>query len=227
MNNEVKRTNNSTNSKKMFKILFLGNSNTGKTSIIDSYLELPNNGKSTVGVEYKVKRIKDLELKKDFVFTIWDTAGQDRFRSIVSSYYKDSDAIVYVVDNSTMSMSPEDHSAVEYWFTEYHKYSYNKSNKPIVTFLVGNKIDTFENSDQLQEYKTRLAEIAIRFNMDNLLFTTIKNSDSIDKLFDQIMVELKSLYIDSIANTINGGTTDSIVHIDDSDNNSQLCCNVM
>ncbi len=48
---------------------------------------------STIGVDFKIKtmQIQDKTIK----LTLWDTAGQDRFRTITSNYYKGSDGVIF------------------------------------------------------------------------------------------------------------------------------------
>jgi small GTP-binding protein len=48
---------------------------------------------STIGVDFKIKTI--IVDNKKIKFTLWDTAGQDRFRTITSNYYKGSDGVIF------------------------------------------------------------------------------------------------------------------------------------
>ena len=80
------------------KILILGESSVGKTSLLLKYADgyFPTIYVATIGVEYKIKKINingaDINLQ------IWDTAGQERFRSITKNFMKGADGIMYVYD---------------------------------------------------------------------------------------------------------------------------------
>ena len=80
------------------KILILGDSSVGKTSILLKYVDgyFPTIYVATIGVEYKIKQlnIKGLNIN----LQIWDTAGQERFRGITQNFMKGADGIMYVYD---------------------------------------------------------------------------------------------------------------------------------
>ena len=80
------------------KILILGDSSVGKTSLLLKYADgyFPTIYVATIGVEYKIKTIKINEV--DINLQIWDTAGQERFRSITQNFMKGADGILYVYD---------------------------------------------------------------------------------------------------------------------------------
>ena len=81
-----------------FKILVLGDSNVGKTSLLLSYVDnfFPESHIATIGVEYKLKSItvKNIDVK----LQLWDTSGQERFRSITSNFLRNADGIIFVYD---------------------------------------------------------------------------------------------------------------------------------
>ena len=82
----------------LFKLLLVGDSGVGKTSILLSFTQdaFQEDVKNTVGVDLKVKlhRFREKMLK----LTIWDTAGQERFRTLTSSYYRGAHGIILVYD---------------------------------------------------------------------------------------------------------------------------------
>jgi small GTP-binding protein len=81
-----------------FKLLIVGNSSVGKSSILLRYADniFLENTESTIGVDLKLRThtIND-QLIKLFV---WDTAGQDKFKTIIAAYYKGAKAIMFVFD---------------------------------------------------------------------------------------------------------------------------------
>ena len=80
------------------KILILGDSSVGKTSLLLKYADnyFPTIYIATIGVEYKIKKININDCNINL--QIWDTAGQERFRSITQNFLKGADGIMYVYD---------------------------------------------------------------------------------------------------------------------------------
>ncbi|KAL4473716.1 hypothetical protein ABPG74_022580 [Tetrahymena malaccensis] len=133
-----------------FKLLIIGNSAVGKTCLLLRYC---NNKFSfshitTVGVDFQIKRL-DLNGKK-IKLSIWDTAGQEKWRNITTNYYKGADGIViaYSIDDQ------ESFDKVEYWIQSIKE---NCDNANTSIFLVGNKSDskqrviTYEQGQMLAE----------------------------------------------------------------------------
>ena len=79
----------------MFKLIFLGDSRVGKTCIINRYCNdsFNSNSEASMQIDSVQKSIENLG-----TLTIWDTLGQEQFRSLNRFYYKKTDACVIVVD---------------------------------------------------------------------------------------------------------------------------------
>ncbi|KAJ3299467.1 Ras- protein Rab-18 [Borealophlyctis nickersoniae] len=119
-----------------FKLLLIGDSGTGKSSLLlrftdDTWLQ-PDEVSATIGVDFKVKLI-DVDGRK-YKLTIWDTAGQERFRTLTSSYYRGAQGVILVYDVSNRQTF--DH--LQTWFTELDTYS---SSHDVIKMIVGNKCD--------------------------------------------------------------------------------------
>lgn len=117
-----------------FKILLIGDSGVGKSSLLVSFISNTVVDLSpTIGVDFKVNLLtvggKRLKL------TIWDTAGQERFRTLTSSYYRGAQGIILVYD-VTRRETFTNLSGV--WAKEIDLYSTNQN---CVKVLVGNKVD--------------------------------------------------------------------------------------
>ncbi|KAL9422262.1 hypothetical protein AB3S75_034515 [Citrus x aurantiifolia] len=117
-----------------FKILLIGDSGVGKSSILLSFISNSVHDPSpTIGVDFKIKQLtvggKRLKL------TIWDTAGQERFGTLTSSYYRGAHGIILVYD-VTRRETFTNLSSV--WAKEVELYS---TNQDCVKILVGNKVD--------------------------------------------------------------------------------------
>jgi Ras-related protein Rab-18 len=79
-----------------YKVLTLGDTSVGKTTLISNYCDddykYQSKSISTVGIDSKCAKHYEDGIKILF----WDTAGQERFRNITSSYFKDADMVLFV-----------------------------------------------------------------------------------------------------------------------------------
>ncbi|OWM70247.1 ras-related protein RABC2a-like isoform X2 [Punica granatum] len=119
-----------------FKILLIGDSGVGKSSLLLSFIStsvLHHDLSPTVGVDFKIKLLtvggKRLKL------TIWDTAGQERFGIVTSSYYRGAHGIILVYDVTRRETFT---NLSNIWAKEVELYS---SNQDCVKLVVGNKVD--------------------------------------------------------------------------------------
>jgi Ras-related protein Rab-6A len=115
------------------KVVFLGASGAGKTSLITRYIsnDFSKDHSATVGIDFFTKPIQVRD--RTVNFQIWDTAGQERFRSLIPFYIRDSSIAVIVYDVS----SPDSFSDAKFW----HKTVVNERGSDVVCVLVANKID--------------------------------------------------------------------------------------
>ncbi|XP_028124160.1 ras-related protein RABC2a-like isoform X2 [Camellia sinensis] len=120
-----------------FKVLLIGDSGVGKSSLLLSFISNSNKDlqdlSPTIGVDFKIKLLtvggKRLKL------TIWDTAGQERFGTLISSYYRGAHGIILVYDVTRRETFT---NLSEIWAKEVELYS---TNQDCVKILVGNKVD--------------------------------------------------------------------------------------
>ena len=116
----------------MFKVVIIGNTHVGKTSLMMRYADDTFRTKhiSTIGVDFKIVNVKigDTCVK----LQIWDTAGQDRFRTISSTYYRGAHGAIVVYDVT----SSQSFYNVEHWINDMNAYNQN-----VYKILVGNKDD--------------------------------------------------------------------------------------
>ena len=114
------------------KILILGDSSVGKTSLLLKYADgyFPTIYVATIGVEYKIKQININGL--DINLQIWDTAGQERFRSITKNFMKGADGIMYVYDIT----EKESFDNLKNWIRQSEE-----STEGFKKIIVGNKSD--------------------------------------------------------------------------------------
>jgi len=129
-----------------FKILVIGDSGVGKSSILVRFTddEFEDGRACTIGVDFKTKLL-DLSAEQHKInLNIWDTAGQEKFRSLTSSYYRGTHGIILVYD-VTKRKSFE---SITHWLNEVNLYS---TNSDVCMLLIGNKIDKPEREVSREE----------------------------------------------------------------------------
>jgi len=115
------------------KILIVGDSGVGKTSILLRFTEgtFSDSYTTTIGVDFKHVYI-DVDGEK-IKLMLWDTAGQERFKTITQSYYRGSRGVIVVFDLTNEASF----SSVGYWLTDIMRIG----SKEITVMVVGNKCD--------------------------------------------------------------------------------------
>jgi len=118
---------------KHIKLVLLGNSGVGKSSIIDRYINKRHNdlGEATVGVGYYHHKLK-LSTGTLLDLDIWDTGGQERYRALLPLYYREATVALVCYDVSNYPSF----EACEYWYREL-----KRAEPDCVLFLIGNKTD--------------------------------------------------------------------------------------
>ena len=124
----------------VLKIIFIGDPAVGKSSLLEriSENEFKENIPTTLGVDFIFKNVITNEV--DIKIQIFDTAGQERFRSLINSYYKLSDGIIMVFDITDKSSMI---NLVENWTKTL---MLNLSEKTPKILLLGNKSDLRHDS---------------------------------------------------------------------------------
>jgi len=120
-------------SKFLFKVLLLGDSGVGKSSILMRYIDGCFNGGylATIEIDFKVKT---LECEGQAVkLQVWDTAGQEKFRTITKAYYRGCNGIFVIYDVTNSSSFAN----VENWVREARQ----QASKETRIILLGNKSD--------------------------------------------------------------------------------------
>lgn len=121
----------------MLKVIILGDSGVGKTSLMNQYVNkrFTSQYKATIGADFLTKEV----LVDDRMVTlqIWDTAGQERFQSLGVAFYRGADCCVLVYDTT----APNTFKSLESWRDEFliQASPRDPDNFPFV--VIGNKID--------------------------------------------------------------------------------------
>ena len=156
------------------KILIVGDSNVGKTSILLKYIDgkYPDEHVSTIGVENKIKNFEYKGFKVRL--QIWDTVGQERFHSITYNYFHNSDGIIFVYDIT----NHKSFEGVKNWIKEAEEFE--DSFKRI---LLGNKCDLI---DQREVTKEEVEDYCNEKNIE-LFETSAKIDINLKEVFDKII----------------------------------------
>ena len=172
----------------LFKLIVIGNAGTGKTSLCQKYIDgrtVPYYD-TTIGVEFFSKIVEfgedakhEILRNKKFKIQIWDTAGQEAFRSIIKSYYRDV-AGVFLVCDLTRRSSLND---LKYWIDEVKKHSSNSNPEYI---LICNKKDLTDKYAIFHEDIRNFCED----NKITYKFTTYKN----DSMKSAVELMINNIY---------------------------------
>ena len=210
---ENNEKNDDNNNELSIKILIIGDSQVGKTSLLLNYIDkiFPEEHISTIGVEYKEKFIK----KDDFnvKLQVWDTAGQERFRSITKSIYRNTNGVLFVYDIT----NKESFVNVKNWIKDTENMD-----KDIKGVIIGNKIDLEEKRVIAKE---DLEEIGNKFKMP-VLEVSAKNGININESFDKLVDELfkNKSREDILQSYLRKNKSDLSVSTKNSIRNQKGCC---
>ena len=189
------------------KIITLGDSHVGKSSLIFKFIEdtFSSSYMSTVGFDLKFKTIKinNEEIK----VMIFDTAGQERFRSLASNYIRKANGILLVYDISDKNTFLN----IENWMTNIKE----ESSDTIPIILIGNKCDLDEQRKIQKEEGEQFA------NNNNLKFfeTSCKDGDNVENCF----IELTKQIIERKKEKQFNPNTQKLVNIKDKKKEKDCC----
>jgi small GTP-binding protein len=157
-----------------FKILTLGESEVGKTSILRRFVEnkFLKNHLATIGIDYRTKIIK--VYGRDIRLKIWDTAGQERYHNITNHIFKGADGIVLIFDVTQESSFIK----INDWIEQIKS---NISQEEICLILLGNKCDIEERMVSKEKGK----EMADSLNVD-YYETSALNGTGINEAFEAL-----------------------------------------
>ena len=208
----------------LLKYIIIGDAAVGKSNLLLRFAQ--NDFKAeyqlTIGVEFGAKNI-DINNKK-FRLQIWDTAGQENYRSITRAYYKNSVCAILVYDISNRDSF--DH--ISNWIED----CLAQSPKTVFMVLVGNKSDLNDNR------KVSFQEGQDMARNNNMMFfeTSAKTGENVDKIFEDAAKEISNKinqgYYDlesdvcGIKRGLNAGGPGSAVFINNNNNqnNESKCC---
>ena len=162
---------------KTFKLINIGQTNVGKSSILLKYTknEFNSNINNTVGIDNINKEI--IIENEPIILQLWDTAGQERFNLIVKSYYRGADGFLFVFDVTDMR-------SFEY-IKDKIQLIYNENKNINLGVVIGNKIDLLKNKNDLNIIQQQGELLAHQYNYQFYL-TSAKTGANIESVFKSL-----------------------------------------
>ena len=202
----------------LLKYVIIGDSGVGKSNILLKYINntFSEEFKATVGVEFGAKNLQ--VNGRVYRIQIWDTAGQENFRSITRAYYKNSVCALVVYDIS----SRDSFNNVSSWIEDCK----NQSPKTILIVLVGNKCDLEDKRQVSYEEGKELAD-----KNDFLFFeSSAKDGTNVQEIFEnsakEIAKKIEQGFYDlesesGIKKGINRNPNSQQIHLEGNNNGNQ------
>lgn len=173
------------------KVVVLGNTGVGKTSMVNRYIRghFTGNTTATIGAAFTKK---DLRVNGwNVVLQIWDTAGQERFRSMAPMYYRGAHAAILVFD----ATNPETLETVDGWVEELE----NHANAGLVMVIASNKSD-MRDIDPTGCVPVSEAQAFSKEIGATLFQTSAKTGDGLEDMFMHVATTLLKKEEEAIKN---------------------------
>lgn len=211
------------NNEYVFKIILVGDSGVGKTSLLSRYTDntFDSDHLSTIGVDFKIKNmiIDDKLLKMQ----VWDTAGQERFKTITASYYRNIVGAIYIYDVSNEKSFDN--------IARWHNDVTDKNEEKIISILLAHKCELLNKHDTQTKIISRQNGMQLAQELDmRYMEASSKKNIGINEVFDYIA---QSIYDEIITPQIKKGiigpnknvkmTYDGTVLLDVKDGEKRSC----
>ena len=167
----------------LYRVIIVGDTCVGKSCLLLKFTEnsFKESHDVTLGVEFGTRSIS-IE-GRPIKLQIWDTSGQESFRSITRSFYRRADAVILVFDMTARHTF--DHCT--HWLEEIKQNSSND----VAIFLAGNQIDLIENRVENSEVsKEEALELVKKNNLCSFIETSAKSGINVEQLFFNSAKEL-------------------------------------
>ena len=117
------------------KVVLLGKSGVGKTSIINRYISnsFKDSVMSTPGANFTVKKVEFPEEKEKIKFEIWDTAGQEKYKSLAKVFYNNASSCILVYD---ITSKPSFEDIKNYWVEELKKNAPKNTSMQLILIIL-------------------------------------------------------------------------------------------
>ena len=197
-----------------YKVVLIGESGVGKTCIINQFNEgkFDPNIKISISAQFCRKKI-DLPNGESVTMDIWDTVGQETFRSITQIFYAHAKVAIIVYDVTNKKTFDEDKN---YWYKKIQEID----DKDIIIALVANKYDLYEkrqvSNEEGEEYAKSIKAI--------FASTSAKNNSGIKTLFENIAMKIKQKKYNKVDETNINIKNNENISLNNKKNNKIRCC---
>jgi small GTP-binding protein len=177
--------------KHLFKLLIVGSAGCGKSQLLSRFVndEFATAYQATIGVDFMVRTVDQDGTKVKL--QIWDSAGQERFRSVTAAYYRGAMGIFLCYDVN----SPESAMELKKW-----KGEIDQNGAPnVAVLLVGLKSDLNEDPDAKKIVDDFLAENPTLEHVTCSAKTSQGVESAVSALVDKILVVVEGGFSDSVA----------------------------
>ena len=170
------------------KVIFLGETGVGKTNLI----------KVSVGEDFDPAKLttntfsflekKFTYLEKEYIFSLWDTIGQERYRALAKSFFKDAQIVIFVYDITDRKSFEE----LNYWINEVDK----ELGKDYIKGVVGNKKDLFMKEEVSEEEGMEYAkEKNAKFKLTSAKKSPLGIIEFIEMLFKDYIYKKENIVV--------------------------------
>lgn len=173
----------------LYRIIIVGDTCVGKSCLLLKFTEnsFKESHDVTLGVEFGTRSIS-IE-GKPIKLQIWDTSGQESFRSITRSFYRRADAVILVFDLTARHTFEH----CTHWLEEIKQ----NSNSDVAIFLAGNQYDLVETKTEFPEIEpSEIKDLVNKNALCDYLETSAKTGLNVDQLFFNTAKELISRSVD-------------------------------
>ena len=197
-----------------YKVVLIGESGVGKTCIINRFNEgkFDPNIKISISAQFCRKKI-DLPNGESVTMDIWDTVGQETFRSITQIFYAHAKVAIIVYDVTKKKTFDE---VKNYWYKKIQEID----DKDIIIALVANKYDLYEkrqvSNEEGEEYAKSIKAI--------FASTSAKNNSGIKTLFENIAMKIKQKKYNKVDETNTNIKNNENISLNNKKNNKIRCC---
>ena len=164
------------------KVILLGDSGVGKTSLINVITgnEFSEDSTCTISSTYVAKNY--IINSNEYKVNLWDTTGQEKYRQLTKLFYKGSDIVIFVYDIS----SKESLKNLKMWIQEVKDIIDTK----YIYALLGNKKDLYIN-EQVKESEAK--KLALEFHMKHKLVSAKTDPKSFDDFIQELIKDSENI----------------------------------
>jgi Ras-related protein Rab-18 len=207
------------NKKKIYKIVIMGDTCSGKSTLIRNYLDNDiKNISPTIGLEF-YSTIKFIE-EKNIKYNFYDTSGNPAYNNISKNYLKNYDALIIVFDISKVN----DFNNGTLYNLKKKLFEYNKNFLNFPMLLIGNKIN-------IKNIKNINNEIIQKFALNNSMIyyeiDIIKSKNTLIDIMDNFLNYIYNNNNTSIFINNNIKNNDDMTKINFIPKDKKTCCTIL